>query len=54
METVYRLHLHNVEINEIPINFRNRKQGKSKIPSIEIFRTLKNLFFLYFQNKFLK
>lgn len=54
METIYRLHLHGVEINEIPINFRNRKQGKSKIASIEIFRTLKNLFFLYFQNKFLK
>ncbi len=54
METIYRLHLHGVEINEIPINFRNRKQGKSKIPPIEIFRTLKNLFFLYFENKFSK
>ncbi|OUU53371.1 MAG: glycosyltransferase group 2 [Pelagibacteraceae bacterium TMED65] len=51
METIYRLHLHGVKINEIPINFKNRKQGKSKIPSIEIFRTLKNLFFLYFQSK---
>tara|TARA_B100000035_G_C20971734_1_gene541362 strand:+ start:16 stop:726 length:711 start_codon:yes stop_codon:yes gene_type:complete len=54
METIYRLHLHGVDINEIPINFRNRKQGKSKIPSNEIFRTLKNLFFLYYQNRFLK
>ncbi len=54
METIYRLHLHGVEIDEIPITFKNRKQGKSKIPSIEIFRTLKNLFFLYFQNKFSK
>ena len=54
METIYRLHLHGVEINEIPIKFRNRKQGKSKIPSNEIFRTLKNLFILFFQNKFSK
>ena len=52
METIYRLHLHGVEINEIPIKFRNRKQGKSKIPSNEIFRTLKNLFILFFKINF--
>ena len=50
METIYRLHKHGVVINEIPINFTNRKHGSSKIPAIEVFRTLKNLFLLYFKN----
>ena len=49
METIYRLHKHGVVINEIPIHFRNRRHGSSKIPGIEIFRTLKNLFKLYFE-----
>ncbi len=49
METIYRLNKHGVVINEIPIHFRNRRHGNSKIPGIEIFRTLKNLFILYFE-----
>ena len=49
METIYRLHKHGVNIYEIPIHFKNRKHGNSKIPSIEIFRTLKNLFILYYK-----
>ena len=49
METIYRLHKHGVVINEIPINFTNRKHGSSKIPAIEVFRTLKICFF-YFKN----
>ena len=49
METIYRLNKHGVVINEIPIHFRNRRHGSSKIPGIEIFRTLKNLFKLYFE-----
>ena len=49
METIYRLNKHGVIINEIPIHFRNRRHGSSKIPSIEIFRTLKNLFKLCFE-----
>ena len=44
METIYRLNKHGVQINEIPIHFKNRRHGYSKIPGIEIFRTLKNLF----------
>ena len=44
METIYRLNIQGFKIYEIPINFRNRKKGKSKIPKIEILRTLKNLF----------
>ena len=49
METIYRLNKHGVNISEIPIHFKNRKHGSSKIPSIEIFRTFKNLFILYFK-----
>ena len=51
METIYRLHKHGVNIYEIPISFENRKHGNSKIPGIEIFRTLKNLFVLYFRDE---
>ena len=49
METIYRINKLNYRIKEIPIIFKNRAQGKSKIPKIEIFRTLKNLFILYFE-----
>jgi len=49
METIYRLKKYGININEIPIHFRNRRHGYSKIPRIEIFRTLKNLFKLYFE-----
>ena len=50
METIYRLNKLGVNINEIPIHFKNRQHGYSKIPGIEIFRTLKNLFLLYLEN----
>ena len=46
METIFRLNQKGVRINEIPIRFRNRIQGKSKIPKLELFRTLKNLLLL--------
>ena len=48
METIYRINKLNYKIKEIPITFKNRTQGKSKIPKIEIFRTLKNLLLLKF------
>ena len=48
METIFRLNQKGVRINEIPIQFRNRIQGKSKIPKLELFRTLKNLLLLKF------
>ena len=51
METIYRLNQNGIKINEIPIQFKNRTQGKSKIPKIEILRTLKNLFLLKFSSK---
>lgn len=50
METIFRLYKKNYSIYEIPIDFKNRTQGKSKISKIEIFRTLKNLFILKFFN----
>lgn len=43
METIYLLKLKGIRIKEIPIIFRNRSKGKSKISKIEIFRTFKNL-----------
>ena len=49
METIYRLNKHGVNIYEIPIHFKNRRHGSSKIPGIEIFRTLKNLLILFFE-----
>jgi|TARA_B100000795_G_C22770388_1_gene427606 dolichol-phosphate mannosyltransferase len=43
METIFLVSKFN-EIIEIPIYFKNRTSGKSKIPKIEIIRTLINLF----------
>tara|TARA_B100000902_G_C27154042_1_gene835229 strand:- start:269 stop:964 length:696 start_codon:yes stop_codon:yes gene_type:complete len=34
----------NYQIKQFPIHFKNRVKGKSKIPKIEIFRIIKNLF----------
>jgi len=46
METLYLINRKKIQIKEIPIIFASRKSGKSKIPKIELFRTLKNVFFL--------
>ena len=46
METVYLLNTTGNSIKQIPIRFKDRVKGNSKIPKVEIFRTLKNLFFL--------
>ena len=43
METIYLIHKEGILIKEIPIFFKDRKMGSSKIPRIEIFRTLINL-----------
>ena len=48
METIFRLNKNGIKINEIPIHFKNRRHGYSKIPGIEIFRTLKNVLLLKF------
>jgi|TARA_B110001452_G_C15212421_1_gene420505 dolichol-phosphate mannosyltransferase len=43
METIYQIHKNNNSIKQIPIIFKDRTKGISKIPKIEIFRTLYNL-----------
>ena len=50
----FELDKNNIEIKEIPITFRDRKKGISKIPRIEILRTLKNLFFLSLKKRLFK
>ena len=48
METIYLIHKEGILIKEIPIYFKNRIKGQSKLPIIEIFRTFVNLFKLKF------
>ena len=43
MGTLFELEKKNFYIKEIPITFADREQGVSKIPKLEIFRTIKNL-----------
>lgn len=43
METIFQINRLGYVIKEIPITFKNRERGKSKIPKIEIFRTIINL-----------
>ena len=50
METIVCLERSGFTIKEIPIIFKNRIHGESKIPKIEIFRTLKNIILLYFKD----
>ena len=52
MGTVFEIANRGFEIKEIPIIFKDRHKGISKIPKVEIFRTLKNLFFLVLKNFF--
>ena len=46
MGTVFEIANKGFQIKEIPITFRDRSKGYSKIPRIEILRTLKNVLFL--------
>lgn len=48
METIFLINKLGYKIVQIPIQFANRRHGKSKIPKNEILRTLKNLFLLRF------
>ena len=43
METIYQIHNKGIVIKQIPIYFADRKEGKSKIPKIELVRTLLNV-----------
>lgn len=51
METVLKIESLKFKSIEVPIHFTNRKYGKSKIPKIEIIRTLINLMRLYIIKK---
>ena len=43
MGTLFEINKKKYNIKEIPITFYDREKGISKIPKLEIFRTLKNL-----------
>ncbi|MDC1176938.1 glycosyltransferase [Candidatus Pelagibacter sp.] len=49
MGTVFEIYKRDFDIKEIPIIFKDRSHGVSKIPKLEIIRTLKNLLILYFK-----
>ncbi len=51
MEAIFQIHNKGIGINQIPIYFADRKQGKSKIPKIELFRTLFNVVKLKLKSK---
>ena len=46
MESIFRIAQNGYKIHQIPITFKNRTKGESKIPKIEILRTIKNLLIL--------
>ena len=46
MKTIFEISKRKIEIKEIPITFKDRSLGYSKLPRIEIYRTLLNLFLL--------
>lgn len=46
MESVYRLHQAGLRVAEVPIRFRDRFHGDSKIPPFEVFRGIFKLFHL--------
>ena len=54
METLFEIANHGFQIKEIPITFKDRVKGSSKIPKAEVFRTLINLFILFFKKKLKK
>tara|TARA_Y100001970_G_scaffold137200_1_gene168821 strand:+ start:1868 stop:2578 length:711 start_codon:yes stop_codon:yes gene_type:complete len=47
MGTIFELSKNNIYVKEIPITFKDRDKGVSKIPRLEILRTLKNLLLFY-------
>ena len=51
MGTLFEIDRLGFKIKEIPIIFKDRQKGLSKIPKIEIFRTMKKLFILFLKKK---
>lgn len=54
LESLYHLHRANLKMTQIPINFIDRKYGKSKIPKFELFNGMFNLGKLIIDKWFLK
>jgi len=52
MGTIFEITQRNFTIKEIPIIFKDRLKGSSKIPRLEILRTLKNLVVLFIKKFF--
>tara|TARA_B100000902_G_scaffold15335_1_gene18456 strand:+ start:949 stop:1689 length:741 start_codon:yes stop_codon:yes gene_type:complete len=52
MGTIFEIYQRNFSIKEIPIIFKDRTKGSSKIPRLEIIRTLKNLLILFIKKVF--
>jgi dolichol-phosphate mannosyltransferase len=50
METIFLINKHKISTYEYPIHFKTRFSGKSKIPKLEILRTLFNVIRLKFSN----
>jgi len=51
MGSIFELYQKDIKIKEIPITFKDRSKGLSKIPRFEIFRTLKNLLIFFLKKK---
>ena len=51
MGTVFEIYNRCYSIKEIPIIFKDRTSGVSKIPKLEIIRTLKNLFIIWIKKR---
>ena len=54
MGTLFEIEKNGFLIKEIPITFKDRTKGNSKIPRIEIIRTIKNLIILSLKKTFFK
>ena len=51
MGTLFEIDKLGYKIKEIPITFKDRQKGLSKIPKIEVIRTIKNLIILFLKKK---
>ena len=47
MDTINILNRSKINMYEFPITFKDRTKGKSKIPKLEIFRTVFRLFLIF-------
>ncbi len=52
MDTIFQINSLGINIKEIPIIFKDRSKGHSKIPKFEIFRTIKNLIIIVIKKFF--